>query len=154
MDDELRLPLLEQLLDEDPDSSVEAPLSSQAIYSRAIDSLKADLLDLLNTRERCRSWPKQLKELDHSVLSYGIQDVSGAHLASPSDRTKFLNQLGPVIRRCDPRFASVRIVPDTERDASDRTLHFKIEALVKLDGGAEEVSIPLKLEPVRRNFES
>ncbi len=154
MDDELRLPLLEQLLDEDPDSSVEAPLSSDATYTRAVESLKGDLLDLLNTRERCRSWPSELTELNNSILAYGISDVSGAHLASPSDRTKFLNALGPVIRRCDPRFASVRIVPDTERDASDRTLHFRIEAIVKFDGGEEEVAIPLKLEPVRRNFES
>ncbi|MFT5732023.1 MAG: type VI secretion system protein ImpF [Planctomycetota bacterium] len=152
-DDRLRVPLLSQLVDDDPASSQEAPPSHQQIYRTVVDGLKRDLLDLLNTRERCRSWPSQLSELRKSVFAYGIPDVSGAHLATESDRNAFLNSLGPLIRRCDERFKSVSIVANESADSADRVLRFRIEAVVRVETGAESLAFDFKLEPVTRTFE-
>lgn len=153
-EDRLRLSLLDQLIDDDPDSQQEAAPSDQQVYQAVIDGLKRDLLELLNTRERCLSWPPQLNELVRSVLAYGIPDVSGAHLAAASDRESFLASLGPVIRRCDSRFKSVNIVPGDRGEAGDRVLRFRIEAVVRVESGPESLAFDFKLEPVTRTFES
>jgi len=152
--DELRLPLLDQLIDDDPGTREEAPPTAGQTYRQVIDALKRDLLDLLNTRERCMSWPKNLKELDRSILSYGIPDITGANLAAVKDRDAFLQSLAPVIRRGDPRYQSVRIVPAERSESTDRILRFRIEAVVRVESGTESVAFDLKLEPVTRLFES
>lgn len=152
-DDLLRIPLLNQLIDDDPASSQEAPPSQQQIYRTVVNGLKRDLLELLNTRERCRSWPSQLGELGRSVFAYGVPDISGAHLATESDRDEFLRSLGPLIRRCDTRFKSVTIAPDENADGADRVLRFRIEAVVRVESGPESLAFDFKLEPVSRTFE-
>lgn len=152
--DELRLPLLDQLIDDDPGTREEAPPTAGQTYRQVIDALKRDLLDLLNTRERCLSWPKNLKELDRSILSYGIPDITGANLAAVKDRDAFLQSLAPVIRRGDPRYQAVRIIPADRSDSTDRILRFRIEAVVRVESGTESVAFDLKLEPITRLFAS
>lgn len=154
MDERLRTSLIDQLIDDDPDTTVEAAPTAQQTFRTVIDGLKRDLLELLNTREHCLSWPTQLTALGRSVHAYGIPDISGAHLATSADRDAFLRTLGPVIRRCDPRFKSVNIVPDDRGESADRTLRFRIEAVVRVEGGQESVAFDFKLEPVSRTFES
>ena len=153
-DGRLRTSLLDQLTDDDPSTRQEQAVSEQQTYSTVLDGLKRDLLELLNTRKRCRSWPSQLEELERSVLAYGIPDIAGAHLATAKDRDQFLSTLGPLIRRCDPRFLNVRITPTGAREASDRVLRFRIEATVRVESGTEPIAFDFKLEPATRTFES
>ncbi len=150
----LRLSLMDQLIDDAPESKVEAVPTANQVYQSVVDGLKRDLLELLNTRERCLSWPVQLTELEHSVLAYGIPDVTGAHLAAVSDRDKFLSSLGPIIRRCDPRFRTVKVVAGDMKESADRVLHFRIESVVQVEGGQEALAFDFKLEPTTRTFES
>ena len=65
-----------------------------------------------------------------------------------------MQSLAPVIRRCDSRYESVRIVTAERSDATDRILRFRIEAVVTVENGTEAVAFDLKLEPVTRQFES
>jgi len=153
-DGRLRISLLDQLLDDDPANPQEAPPSEQQTYQMVLDGLKRDLLELLNTRKRCRSWSPQWEELGRSVLAYGIPDIAGAHLATSKDRDKFLNTLVPLIRRSDPRFKSIRITANNNRDSNDRVLRFRIEATVRVESGTEPISFDFKLEPATRTFES
>lgn len=141
-------------MDDDPASQQEPPPSEQQAYHTVLDGLKRDLLELLNTRKRCRSWPAQLDELERSVFAYGIPDIAGAHLATAKDRDRFLSTLGPLIRRFDQRFKSVRITPNSNRDANDRVLRFRIEATVRVESGTEPIAFEFKLEPATRTFES
>lgn len=150
--DPLRLPLLDLLRDEDPDAAEELQPTPNQLYRTVISALERDLVDILNTRERCESWPSTLKELGRSVLAYGLPDITGAHLASKADREAFLQSLAPLIRRTDTRFRSVRIVPADTRESGDRTLRFRIEATVRLGSGSEALAFDFKLEPVTRTF--
>lgn len=141
-------------MDDDPANQQEPSPSEEQAYRTVLDGLKRDLLELLNTRKRCRSWPSQLEELGRSVFAYGIPDIAGAHLATAKDRDRFLSTLGPLIRRCDQRFKSVRITPSSNRDANDRVLRFRIEATVRVESGTEPIAFDFKLEPATRTFES
>ncbi|MDG1048600.1 MAG: type VI secretion system baseplate subunit TssE [Planctomycetota bacterium] len=150
----LRISLLDQLLDDDPATPQEALPSEQQAYRTVIEGLKRDLLELLNTRKRCRSTPDQWTEVRRSVFSYGIPDIAGAHLATAKDRDHFLSTLGPLIRRCDRRFKTIRITPTSNREASDRILRFRIEATVHVESGIEPIAFDFQLEPATRTFES
>ena len=150
----IRPSLIDSLTDLDPDRTEERPSASRESARKLRDSLRRDLENLLNTRERCLSLPEDLRELDRSVYSYGVEDLSGADLASKETRENFLQHLGQRIRAHDPRFHSVKVESLEGDDPHDRTLRLRIEALVKLDGGREDVRFDFRLEPVSRQFEA
>lgn len=154
-DDDLniRLPLLAALIDDDPDTTTESRQSFRTQARQIKETVRRDLQDLLNTRQRALSWPKELTELDRSVLDYGIVDVTGANLASNERRNAFLAQIAAAIRKHDPRFQSVVITPTDNSDPQDRTLRFRIEATLRVETGPETAIFNFQLEPVSRRFE-
>jgi type VI secretion system protein ImpF len=154
-DDDLniRLPLLAALIDDDPDTTTESRQSFRTQARQIKETVRRDLQDLLNTRQRALSWSKELAELDRSVLDYGIVDVTGANLASNERRNAFLAQIAAAIRKHDPRFQSVVITPTDNSDPQDRTLRFRIEATLRVETGPETAIFNFQLEPVSRRFE-
>ena len=152
-DFDIRLPLLWSLIDDDPESSVESRAQMRARLRMVKESVRLDLQDLLNARQRCLSWPKELIELERSVFDYGIADVTGANLASPERRAQFLAEIGRVIRRHDPRFETVDVVSLDPTDPMDRTLRFRIEATLRVEAGREAATFDFQMEPVSRRVE-
>jgi type VI secretion system protein ImpF len=152
-DIKIRQPLLYALIDEDPDSASEArrPLRTQLEQVR--EAVRLDLQHLLNTRRRCRSWPRELAELEDSVLGYGVADVTGINLASAERRVKFLRQIGADIQRLDARFRDVVVSPVDNSDPHDRTLRFRVEATLRIETGQETAVFDFHMEPVSRRFE-
>jgi len=148
----IRLPLLPALLDDEPDSAREARPSARAQARRFRESVRRDLQDLLNTRQRCLGWPKELTELDRSVLDYGVPDLTGANLSSPEKRNAFLAGLGDAIRRHDARFRTITVTSLDNSDPHDRTLRFRIEATLRVETGHETAVFDFQLEPVTRHF--
>lgn len=155
MDDddiEVRLSLLDNLLDDDPDRTTDPVVRAATVLRRFKDSIRRDLAEFLNTRQRCLSWPKQLKELNGSVLDYGIPDVSGSTLSTEDDRKEFLSTISNLIRRHDPRFRTLKITPTANKEATDRTLRFRIQGVIRIAGEVEKTNFDFQLEPVSRVF--
>ncbi|MFO1052655.1 MAG: type VI secretion system baseplate subunit TssE [Planctomycetota bacterium] len=150
---EIRLPLLLALTDDDPDSQVESRGQMRARLRQFRESVRQDLQDLLNTRNRCISWPREYEQLERSVFDYGIADVTGINLASPERRAQFLGEIAQVIRRHDARFEEVHVVPLDSQDPLDRTLRFRIEATVRVEAGRDTATFDFQLEPVSRHVE-
>lgn len=149
----LRLPLLQALIDENPEKSVELRPSAKQQMRELRESVRIDLQNLLNTRQRCTSWPKELQELERSVLDYGIPDLTGANLASAGRRNAFLEQIASTIRRHDARFQTVKVQPLDGKDPSDRTLRFRVEAVLRVETEAETAIFDFQIEPVTRHVE-
>jgi len=149
----IRPALLSSLLDDEPDSTSEPRLGFKAQARRHKESVRQDLQDLLNTRQRCLSIPKSFTHLARSVLDYGIPDVTGANLSTPDRRAAFLDELAKVIRQHDARFQSVKILSLDNTDPHDRTLRFRIEATLRVETGRETAVFDFQLEPVSRHFE-
>jgi type VI secretion system protein ImpF len=145
--------VLDRLLDDDPEVKSEPPRAARPVLRELRASVCRDLEDLLNTRLRPLSWPEELTELDRSLLAYGIPDMTGANLASPRAREEFLRLVEAVIRRCETRFKSVKVVALETGEPLDRTLRFRVEALLHADPAPEPVVFDSTLEPVTRSFE-
>lgn len=148
-----RLPLVYALTDDAPEESTEIMPNARTMSRRFRETVRQDLQDLLNTRERCISWRKELAQLSKSVFDYGVADVTGSNLASADQRQAFLDELGQTIRRNDPRFQSLSIHSLDNSDPYDRTLRFRIDARIAVDTGQDTAVFDFQLEPVSRHFE-
>lgn len=144
--------VLDRLLDDDP-SRAEDPPRTLAQSVRDLErTIERDLRDLLNTRTRTRGLSR---DLERSLLGYGVRDLTGANLAAESARAEFLASVEQVLRRFEPRFdpASLRVHPGVdEGDVDTRLLRFRIEAVVLADPVPQAVVFDSQLEPAERRF--
>ncbi len=139
-----RLSLLDRLIDEDPTVSSEVPLN-KAQRSRTMQNcIRRDLEDLLNTRYRCVSWPPELNELENSLINYGIPDFTAAGLGIASDVETMIAAIQRALEIFEPRLQDIRVSNVSRTGSYDRTLCFRIEAVLWLED--ERVSLKYESE--------
>ena len=145
--------LLDRLLDDEPAVPREADQGRHQVVSQMKHSVSRDLENLLNTRRRCLPWPADLTELERSLVNYGLPDFTGKSMASPEAREKFRWVLESAIRDWEPRFKSVKVTLLENAGSIDRTLRFRIDALMYADPAPEQLVFDSTLEPITGNFE-
>lgn len=151
-DDLPSLSLLDRLIDLEPEKEVEAPPGRAEAVRRTRERVRRDLESLLNTRLRCEPLPDGLEALAGSVFNFGVPDNSGASLASPDEREALAGIIEEVIRRHEPRFSRLRVTV-AEVDGAERTLHFRIEAILNVRPEARPIVFDSNLEPVSGSFQ-
>ena len=144
--------VLDRLLDDQPDATEETPQSQNQVLAELRQSIRRDLENLLNTRMRCETRPADLRELERSVVAYGIPDISAAQLQSEALRRRYLREIEDAIRRFEPRFKSVRVLPVENSDYLDRTLRFRIDAEMYAFPAPEPIVFDSSMEPTTGEF--
>jgi type VI secretion system protein ImpF len=159
--------VLDRLLDADPGVSREAPKSRNQSLRELKQSVRRDLEDLLNTRVRCVPPPPELKELKHSLVTYGIPDVTGISIASPRERDRLCREIEGVVKRYGGAVVIKNGVPDVEErrlrkvkvrivdtpDAIDRTIKFQIDAILEVEPAPEPIQLDSTLRLTTGTFE-
>ncbi len=135
-----------------PDGAA-GPRGRGQVLRQLKECIRRDLEDLLNTRWRPTVWPPDLKELETSLVNYGIPDFTGANLGSITNQEDFCQILQRAIQRFEPRFKSVKVSLVKNRDAIDRVLRFRIDALLHAEPAPEPVVFDSSLEPISSTFE-
>jgi len=134
------LPLLDRLIDHEPEREHDRPLSSGEAMAMLRASVRRDLEMLLNARRRFHSWPAGFTELETSPLAYGIPDCTAGSFNDVREREALRAEIEATIRRFEPRFVTVSV---TLTDADVRlggTLRLRVEALLHADPAPEPVS--------------
>src|SRR5262245_34795135 len=144
--------VLDRLLDEDPTVSREPAKTRNQVLRELKQSVRRDLENLLNTRRRCLSWPSGLGELDRSLVNYGIPDFTSISVGSADVRAEFCRIIEAVIREYEPRFKTVHVKLLDNAEPLDRTLRFRIDALLRVDPAPEPVVFDSALEPTTGSF--
>ena len=121
--------VLDRLIDLDPRSAQEAPQSRNQVLRDLKQCVRRDLEELLNTRRRPFPPPERLTELGRSMLRYGIPDLADVNIGTGAGREAFRRAVEDAVRTGEPRFKSVK-VQLVDKGREDRTLHFRIEALL------------------------
>jgi type VI secretion system protein ImpF len=116
------------------------------------ENIRRDLEDLLNTRWRCASWPPHLDELGKSLVNYGIPDFTATNLGSAEGQEEFRRVIQRVIENHEPRFKSVTVKLLRNPDALDRTLRFRIDAVLHAEPLPEQIVFDSALEPLTASF--
>lgn len=144
--------VLDRLLDPSPERERDAPRPRGQAMNELRDAVGRDLENLLNTRQRCLSTPADLSELDQSLVNYGIPDFSGANFATPQGRHEFQLAIERTIRRFEPRFKTVKVHLLENLEPEDRTVRFRIEALMYAEPAPEQMVYDSFIDPVTRDF--
>lgn len=140
------LSVFDRLIDNEPDSQVEAPLSRAQSVRLLKASSRRDLEWLLNTRRNFQDPDESFKEVNHSVYVYGLPDFSTYTMASSADQSKLLRHLQAAIKLFEPRLANVRVVPLENLTVGLQRFRLRIEALLLMDPTPEPVSFDTVIE--------
>jgi type VI secretion system protein ImpF len=141
------LSVLDRLIDLEPKTQIEAPLSR----SQSVRLLKAavhrDLEWLLNTRRIFLDADDSLKEVNRSLFVYGLADLSTHSMGSAGDQAKLVRHLLGVVKLFEPRLANVRIIPvDSSGGTGLQELRLRIEGMLLMDPSPEPVSFDTVIE--------
>jgi type VI secretion system protein ImpF len=147
--------VLDRLLDDDPAASRDPPRNRYQVMRELKLSVRRDLEHLLNTRRQPRPLPPGLDELERSLIAYGAPDVTGSGFGSSRGAERFRATLEEVIAQWEPRFArvGVSLIERGDGERTDRTLHFRIDALLKTDPAPEPVVFDSTFEPATGSVE-
>lgn len=147
---ELRPSILDRLMDDEPHIQIEQDKNRNQYLRELRNSVKRDLENLLNTRYRMQSPPEDLKEIEFSILNYGLPDLATVNIADLEKKRAFTKNLEKTLRTFEPRFKSVKVIHIDNKDNTDRTLRFRIDATLHADPAPEVIIFDSVLDPVFR----
>lgn len=149
----LNASVLERLVDRDPETQREAPRGRGQVLRDLKDSVCRDIEHLLNTRARNLVVPAGLTELKQSLVNYGLPDFTGTPVGSARDREGLVRAIQAVLRQHEPRFKKVDVKLLDNAEPLDRTLRFRIDALLHAEPAPEPVVFDSTLRPATGDFE-
>ncbi|HMF47238.1 MAG TPA: type VI secretion system baseplate subunit TssE [Candidatus Saccharimonadales bacterium] len=138
--------ILDRLLDEDPGVTQE-PMTGRFQGVRGMERAVArDLETLLNTRQEIlQALPDEFAEVNNSLLTYGLPDLSSFSLDSEDDRGRVRRVIEQAIANCEPRLERVQVILHAPRE-NERGLRFRIDALLRVDPAPEPVTFDAMLQ--------
>jgi len=122
-----------------------------------LSSLKAsvsrDIEALLNTRrEQLDELPPVFKELQSSLLNYGLPDFSAMSLMNPKDRKHIRRAIEQTILTFEPRLKSVEVTV-LSPTGLEQALNFRIDALLQVEPDPEPVRFDAVLQLSTAKYE-
>ena len=151
-DQRLQLSVLDRLIDEAPESPQDRPLSRGQALRQLRESVRRDLENLLNSRQRCRSWAAELTELETALPNYGIPDFTSADFILKQRQEGFRQIIEAAVKRSEPRFRRVRVTLLNADESVERTMRLRIEALMQVEPAPEPIVFDSQLDPATGNF--
>ncbi|HEY5604453.1 MAG TPA: type VI secretion system baseplate subunit TssE [Gammaproteobacteria bacterium] len=142
--------ILDRLTDNTIYSHDPALTSSFQRVKELRQSVRRDLENLFNTRFRITDLPGELEQLDVSLVNYGLPDLATINLLDSTSRHRFCRFLESTIKKFEPRFKNVDVSHVGNVDENDRTMRFRIEAVLYADPLPETIVFNSVLEPVTR----
>ena len=147
-----QLPLLDRLIDAEPDRPEDPAMSASAALAALRASVRADLEALLNTRRRWRSWDPALTQLEQSPIGWGLPDFAGGAFNDARRREALRREVELCIRRFEPRFASVSVTLSGPAEELSATLRLRIDALLHAEPAPEPISFQTLLDANTTDF--
>ncbi|MEQ8788326.1 MAG: type VI secretion system baseplate subunit TssE [Pirellulaceae bacterium] len=145
--------IFDRLIDERPDRQSELPKSPAATVQSVREAVRRDLENLLNTPARWRSWPAELTELNRSLVAYGLPDMWASNLGAEEDRELFLRSVERIVRTFEPRFRNIVVEALDNADPLDRTMRFRIRAMLEAYPAPEPLVFDSAVDPSDGEFE-
>lgn len=140
--------LLDRLIDHDPGTRVDAPITRAESLRRLRASVRRDVEWLLNT-VRTGEVPEGYHELKKSVYAYGLPDISSMSLESAQDGERLLRALEASISMFEPRLTNVRVTCDEKISRQRTAIDFHVEALLMIEPAPERISFDTVFEVAR-----
>jgi type VI secretion system protein ImpF len=139
------LSVLDRLLDDEPKSKSEGPLTHSRSLAILKVAIRRDLENLLNTRSPSEPLPETRGETSRSIYNYGVPDITELGQNFLYEKDRLLAEIERAVRLFEPRLDAVKvaILPST---GSTRTLRFVIEGMLRIDPAPEHIVFDAALE--------
>jgi len=149
----LPMPLLERLIDREPlhvfDTAATSQLSLQQLYT----DVRNNLEKLLNTRLRYISYPEQFRQLECSLITYGLADFMHGFYGSRINQVALSYQIKASIEKFEPRLRNIGVnIQDGYGDEMDRIFRIRIEATLEYYDGNRDAVFESALDLTKNNF--
>jgi type VI secretion system protein ImpF len=136
--------VLDRLIDLEPKTSSEPPLTRAQALRQLRASLRRDLEWLLNSRQPAED-TTAYAELERSVYRYGLPDITSLSLSAAKDQARLRRALEQAISSFEPRVSASRIAMEVlTRHA--RGIRFHIQGMLRVDPAPEPISFDTVLE--------
>jgi type VI secretion system protein ImpF len=142
--------LVDRLIDLEPRISAEPAVSRSRSLVQVKEAVKRDLEWLLNSRQTPGA-STGLPHLDASVWTYGLPDLSTSSLLSAGDRERLRLAIEAAIKRFEPRLEHVEVT-SMEARALDRSIRFRIDALLRVHPAPEPVTFDSTFQLTTKAF--
>jgi type VI secretion system protein ImpF len=146
------LSVLDRLIDDDPNSSTDEPMSRTRSVRELRAAVRRDLEWLLNTRKTIEPSAESAPETANSVYEYGLADLSSRSVVSSRDHADLVREMELAIAMFEPRLQRVK-VRLAKVEEHFRSLNFTIEGLLCMDPAPEAVRFDTLLEPGKWIYE-
>jgi type VI secretion system protein ImpF len=138
--------VLDRLLDDEPTVTKEPPTSRRQDLRALERSVARDVEALLNSRrETLEDLPSEFAEVNGSLLTYGLPDLTSLSLLNNDDRNRIRRAVEEAINHFEPRLQRVRVNLEAPRE-HDRGLRFRIDAMLRVDPTPEPVTFDAVLQ--------
>jgi type VI secretion system protein ImpF len=144
--------ILDRMIDERPRDSSEGADHFAGSLEQIKDAVKRDLEWLLNSRQVVADLPDDLREIERSMLTYGLPDFTSMSLSSPGDQDLLRRTVEGAIKLFEPRLMHVRVAIEAGREV-DRSLRFRIDAMLKADPEPEPITFDSVLNLATKAFQ-
>ena len=146
------LSVLDRLIDRDPKTRSEIPLTRAQSLRELKLALKRDLEWLLNTRKTIDPSPDSARETVRSVYHYVFEDISSKSVLSSRDHSDLIREMEASIAVFEPRLKRAKVRME-QTEGNYRTLKFVIEGLLCMDPAPEPVRFDTVLELGKGEYE-
>lgn len=146
------LSVLDRLLDDEPKSRVEAPLTHSKSLAQLKIAIRRDLENLLNTRRTTDFLPESSVETLRSMYNYGVPDITEIGQNFLYEKDRLLAEIERAVRLFEPRLEGVKVNIAPAAGAS-RVLRFVIEGMLRIDPAPEHIVFDAALELTSGEFQ-
>lgn len=144
--------VLDRLLDENPDVEIDPPISLTEQINEMREVIRRDLEALLNTRRSPAGPPTIFKELQDTLVSYGVDGILSANLVTDASKLKLAAIMERRIAMFETRLSDVRVTVLKNRIDGERALRMRIQATFRLYEGMPPISFESKIDPSTQRF--
>ena len=147
------LSVLDRLIDLEPKSAVEAPLTRSESLRRLKAAVRRDLEWLLNARLPVQPVPEGAKNLEKSAYCMGFPDLCSLNLTSIRARSDLARAMESAIAGFEPRLLAVKVSLTRGAPGPLPKLNFVIEGMLAIDPMPEHVSFDTVLDVTGREYQ-
>ncbi|MGO7581560.1 type VI secretion system baseplate subunit TssE [Rhizobium ruizarguesonis] len=144
--------ILDRLIDEAPDRTVDPPMSFVDQVRDVREAIRRDLEALLNTRRCPATPPAALSELKDALVSYGVDGIVSANLMTDQAKLKLAQAIERRIALFETRLSDVRVTILKSRTMTERALRMRIQATFRLHEGMPPISFESTIDPSTQRF--
>ena len=131
---EVPLSLLDRLIDLEPGSNLEAPMTSWELLREFRNGLCRDLTALLNTRRAAEDFDRSYDAAANSLLTFGITDFTSYNLKKGTEQEQLRRSIERAVRQFEPRLERVSVSVD-DAEPQRPFLRLQISAILRTEGG-------------------